>query len=137
MSQPEQATTIMNHVSVGSNDMQRACDFYDKVLAVIGATRVLDLFPEAVAYGRGFPEFWVTMPHDKKPAAPGNGTHFAFMAESREQVQRFHQIALEAGAASEGEPGARPEYSDAYYGCFLRDHDGHKIEAIFWNPTEE
>jgi catechol 2,3-dioxygenase-like lactoylglutathione lyase family enzyme len=48
-------------------------------------------------------------------------------------VRAFHQTALAAGATDEGAPGPRPEYGEPYYGCFVRDLDGHKIEAAYWN----
>ncbi len=72
-------------------------------------------------------------PIDGAPATVGNGTHLAFFATSREAVDAFHAAALEAGATDDGAPGPRPEYGAPYYGCFVRDPDGHKIEATFWD----
>lgn len=126
--------SIMSHVSIGTNRMSEACAFYDAVLASIDARRVMD-FPSAVAYGREFPEFWVHPPHNGQPASVGNGSHFGFMARNRDEVNRFYQTAVQQGATCEGEPGPRPQYGDAYYGCFLRDLDGNKIEAMFWDTT--
>jgi len=48
-------------------------------------------------------------------------------------VDAFHRAALNAGATDEGAPGPREEYGEPYYGCFVRDLDGHKIEAAFWD----
>lgn len=127
--------SIMSHVSLGTNRMTEACAFYDRVLGSLGIERLLD-FPEAVAYGRKFPEFWVHPPHNGEPATVGNGTHFAFFTSSPEEVDRFYNEALAAGATSDGEPGPRPLYGEAYYGGFVRDLDGHKIEAMFWDMTK-
>lgn len=69
-------------------------------------------------------------PVDGRRATAGNGVQFAFEAESREVVDRFHRTALENGAGDEGTPGLRPEYDANYYGAFIRDHDGNKIEAM-------
>jgi len=124
--------SIMNHVSLGTNDWERAIGFYDVVLATIGAKRILD-HPGAVAYGKMFPEFWVQRPFDNSTASPGNGTHFAFFADSREQVEAFYAAAIAAGAEDDGAPGPRSDYGAAYYGCFCRDLDGHKIEATYWD----
>jgi len=124
--------TIMNHVSIGTNDFERATAFYDKVLGTLGCRRIME-HPGAVAYGKQFPEFWVQVPIDGGRAEPGNGTHFAFFAQSREQVEAFYKAALEAGATDEGPPGPRAEYGEPYHGCFVRDPDGHKIEATFWD----
>ena len=123
-------SSIVSHISIGVNDFHRSLKFYDKVLAVMGARRVAD-YPAAVAYGKQFPEFWVQNPLDEKPATNANGFHIGFLAESKEQVEEFYKVALEAGATDDGAPGPRPLYGDSYFGCFVRDPDGHKIEAAY------
>ncbi len=97
----------------------------------LGAKQVMG-FPGAVAYGRQFPEFWVQTPHDGGRAAPANGVHLGFIAADKQQVHAFWEAALAAGALPDGEPGPRAEYGEAYYGCFVRDLDGHKIEATYY-----
>ncbi|MBL4732427.1 MAG: VOC family protein [Rhizobiaceae bacterium] len=124
--------SILSHVSVGVNDFQKALAFYDAVMPTIGAKRLLD-FPGGVAYGKVYPEFWVSPPHDEGKAECANGVHFAFNAVSKEEVDAFWKAAIEAGASPDGEPGPRPLYGEAYYGCFVRDLDGHKIEAMYWD----
>ena len=83
-----------------------------------------------------FPEFWVQEPIDGKPAGTANGIHISFLATSRQQVDEFFSVACALGASDDGAPGWRPEYGDAYYGCFVRDLDGHKIEAMFWDEEK-
>lgn len=126
--------SILSHVSIGVADHRRAVAFYDAVLGALGIGRVLE-HPGAVAYGRAYPEFWVQVPHDGRPASVGNGTHVGFGAASRAQVHAFWDAALKAGAQADGAPGPRPHYGEPYYGCFVRDLDGHKIEAAFWDET--
>ena len=120
--------SAISHVSIGTNDFDRAVAFYDRVLGAIGCKRIFE-FPGAVAFGKQFPEFWVQRPIDGKAAAPGNGSHFGFIAPSREAVKAFHEAAIAAGGTDDGAPGPRPDYGESYYGCFVRDPDGHKIEA--------
>jgi catechol 2,3-dioxygenase-like lactoylglutathione lyase family enzyme len=124
----DEIPAILHHVSVGTNDFDKASAFYDAVLTTVGARRVME-FPGVVAYGKAFPEFWVHGPLDGQPAAVGNGTHFCFIASSQEAVHAFYDAALAAGGVSDGEPGPRPDYGPDYYGAFVRDPDGHKIEA--------
>lgn len=126
--------SIVSHVSIGTNNFERSVAFYDKVMTAIGARRLME-HPGAVAYGKLYPEFWVQTPINGKPASVGNGTHFGFVAASKEAVHVFHEAALAAGGEDNGAPGPRPEYSAAYYGCFVRDPDGHKIEAAFWDES--
>lgn len=124
--------SMMSHVSIGTNDFDKAAAFYDAVLGAIGARRIME-HPGAIAYGKHFPEFWLQTPIDGQPANVANGVHFGFLAPSREAVHGFWDAAIAMGAKGEGEPGPRPHYGEPYYGCFLRDLDGHKIEATFWD----
>lgn len=124
--------SIICHVSVGSNDLDRAVAFYDRVLATLDCRQVMS-HPGGVAYGKVYPEFWVHRPIDGRPATVGNGTHLGFIAPTRDAVHAFHEAALAAGATDEGAPGPWPEYGEPYYGCFVRDPDGHKIEAAYWD----
>ena len=130
----ESNPSMMSHVSIGTNDFDAAVSFYDRVLAPLGAKRVME-HPGAVAYGKAFPEFWVQSPIDGKPAQVGNGTHFGFFAPDKASVDAFYRTAIAAGARDDGPPGPRQEYGAPYYGCFVRDPDGHKIEAAFWDLT--
>ncbi len=127
--------SIMSHVSLGTNDFDRAVAFYDAVLTTISARRLITHEGEAVAYGKQYPEFWVNVPLDDAFATAGNGTHVSFFANSRDEVQAFYQAALAHGATDDGPPGPRPEYGAPFYGCFVRDPDGHKIEATFWDTS--
>lgn len=124
----DEIPSIVHHLSLGTNDFDRAAAFYDRVMPTIGARKVMS-FPGAAAYGKQFPEFWIQTPLDRDTAATGNGTHVAFIATSREAVDAFHAAALDAGGTDDGPPGPRAEYGPDYYCCFVRDPDGHKIEA--------
>lgn len=127
--------SAISHVSIGSNRHAEACAFYDAVLATLGIRRVME-HEGAVAYGKAFSEFWVQRPIDGRPASVGNGTHIGFIAASRAQVEAFYAAALAHGAQGDGPPGPRPHYGDPYYGCFVRDLDGHKVEASFWDESQ-
>lgn len=133
---PDDNPSIMSHVSLGTNNFEKSTAFYDKVLATIGAGRVME-HEFAIAYGKEYPEFWVQTPENEKPAEVANGTHFGFVAASKEEIHAFWDVALEMGATPNGEPGPRPHYGEPYYGCFLLDLDGHKIEATFWDEAQQ
>jgi len=134
MNSNEIPPSIISHVSIGTNDFDRATQFYDQVLQTLGIRRIME-HPGAVAYGRQYPEFWVQTPINGKVASAGNGFHLSFIATSQAQVDAFFQAAVAAGASDEGQPGTRPDYGEPYYGCFVRDADGHKIEACCWDET--
>ncbi|MCJ0765649.1 VOC family protein [Variovorax terrae] len=131
---PPLSPSVMSHVSLGTNDFARAKAFYDAVLATLQIRCVME-HPGAAAYGREFPEFWVQQPFDGGPAQTANGVHFAFLAQSAEEVRAFHATALALGARDDGPPGPRPLYGPPYYGAYVRDLDGHKIEAMYWDES--
>ena len=120
---------MLHHVSVGVSDVTRAATFYDAVLRTLGYKRVVEYLPYAVAYGEDHPEFWIGLPHDQRPMSAGNGVHLGFSARSKDQVHKFHAAALAHGGSNNGEPGPRPDYGPDYYGAFVYDLDGNKIEA--------
>jgi len=133
---PDEAPpSVLSHVSIGTDDLDRAVAFHERVLATLGIGIVERIDDVAVAFGRAFPEFWVQLPANEAPASVGNGTHVGFVASSRSEVDAFHAAALAAGATDEGAPGPRPHYGAPYYGCFVIDPDGHKLEATFWDVS--
>ena len=120
---------MIHHVSVGSNDIDRARVFYNAVFEVLG-WRLMDDRGNSLDYGTAILQFSVETPTDGRAATPGNGTHIAFATESRTMVDRFYEAALAHGGADAGAPGLRPKYNMNYYGAFVRDPDGNKIEAV-------
>ena len=126
---------MLHHVSIGVADVGRAAEFYDAVLKKLGFKRVMEVMPYGIAYGLKMPQFWVQLPHDGRAPSSGNGTHVAFNANSKAAVNAFHAAAMSAGGKDEGAPGPRPEYTPEYYGAFVRDLDGNKIEAVFFDMS--
>jgi catechol 2,3-dioxygenase-like lactoylglutathione lyase family enzyme len=124
---------MLHHVSIGVMNVERAARFYDGVLAALGYRRVMEFMPYGIGYGADTPAFWVQLPHNQSPATMGNGVHVAFVAASKDMIGAFHRAALEAGGVDEGPPGPRPDYGPDYYGAFVRDLDGNKIEAAYWD----
>ena len=120
---------MLSHVSLGTGDAARAAAFYDPVLAVLGI-RKLDERDGSIDYGTAMTVFSLEKPSDGRPASPGNGVHVAFAAGTRAQVDEFYRVALASGGSDAGPPGLRPEYDANYYGAFVHDPDGNKIEAV-------
>ena len=134
----EENSSILSHVSLGTRHLGKALTFYDAVMGTLGVIRQEEISddgntPVAVAYGKQFPEFWIQLPDNSEPAQVGNGVHVGFIAADKAQVHRFHEAALANGGQDAGAPGPRPHYGPPYYGCFVLDPDGNKIEATFWD----
>ncbi len=124
------------HASIGINDLAQAKQFYTPVLKTL-AIELVSEYQHAVAYGKGYPEFWLQLPYNKAVASSGNGVHFGFVALSKQQVDEFYQVALNLGGVCNGTPGPREEYGAPYYGCFIIDPEGNKIEASYWHIEQK
>ncbi len=122
---------MYSHVTVGSNDLERAAAFYDQALATLGIERRMTVDGALLGYRReGRDLFFVARPFDRRPATVGNGVHAAFLARSRDQVDAFHAAAMAGGGTDEGAPGLRPHYHEHYYGAYVRDPEGNKLQAV-------
>jgi catechol 2,3-dioxygenase-like lactoylglutathione lyase family enzyme len=121
---------MLHHVSVGVRDVASAAPFYDRVLGALGYRRVLEFMPYGIGYGDNAPAFWVQLPNDRNAASVGNGVHIGFIATSKAAIEEFHRAALAAGGTDEGAPGPRPDYGPSYFGAFVRDPEGNKLEAV-------
>lgn len=123
---------MFSHFTLGTNDMQRCRCFYEAVLAPFelvhrGEDEFMMLFGTA---DKDYPHLFLCKPFDKLPATWSNGFHLAFNAGSTDAVDRFYQAALDNGGIDEGAPGLRPHYAKDYYGAYVRDPDGNKLQAV-------
>jgi catechol 2,3-dioxygenase-like lactoylglutathione lyase family enzyme len=115
---------MIGYATLGSNDLERAKGFYDKVLAPLGVKRSLDI-GRIQFYGQpGTGALALCRPYDEKPATSGNGSMVALAAPSREAVDAVHAAAVSAGGTCEGKPGER---MPTFYGAYFRDLDGNKV----------
>jgi len=126
---------MLLYVTVGTNNLERAIEFYDPVLKTLGYVRMVTKHDEAGYAGVGDVRcrFWVVYPYDKQEATVGNGSMTAFLADSRAAVDAFHAAAMLYGGSDEGPPGIRP-FHENFYGAYVRDHDGNKLSAVCEKP---
>ena len=125
---------MIGFVMVGTNDLSKSITYYDALLDLLDLKRV-DTSDDYAAYAsKNNPEnieFYVTKPANGDKANFGNGTQISFIADAKEVVEKFHELAVKLGGKSEGGPGERPEGSKVYY-SYIRDLDGNKI-CVFAN----
>ena len=122
---------MIGYVSLGTNDLDRALDFYDAVVGALGGRRLMQM-PDArgwtlYGFGRDKPMLAITRPIDGELANIGNGTMVALAAPSRDAVNTLHAKAIELGAGDEGAPGIRGPEDMGFYGAYVRDLDGNKL----------
>jgi catechol 2,3-dioxygenase-like lactoylglutathione lyase family enzyme len=117
---------MIDHVSIQVRDLAASSAFYDAVLAPLGGRRLME-DEDVLGYGTDQPDFWLAPMEEPEQSVE---MHIAFRAESREAVRAFHAAAAAAGAETLHEPKLWPEYHETYYAAFVRDPDGHNVEAV-------
>ena len=130
---------MIGYVTIGSNDLEKARAFYDALMPVIGARRVMEFGANFTMYGRSMdrPGLAVVKPYDGNAATAGNGNMAAIACRSRSDVDALYAKALELGGSDEGAPGVRGEEGpQAFYGAYFRDLDGNKLCAFRIGPAD-
>lgn len=123
---------MLDHVTVGVEDIERSLRFYDSALRPLGIARLYGDGDRFAGYGvnpKAF--FWIG-----NRTNPQSGSHIAFAANDRATVDRFYEAAIAAGGKDNGRPGIREHYGPDYYGAFVFDPDGHNIEAVCRLPEK-
>jgi catechol 2,3-dioxygenase-like lactoylglutathione lyase family enzyme len=120
---------MLHHVSLGTNDLERARRFYNPMMAELGL-RLLKHSDRILAYGLTEVVFSLERPADGAQATAGNGAHLAFHAGHRRTVHACYDAGLANGGSDDGAPGLRTQYDPHYYAAFLRDPDDNKIEIV-------
>lgn len=126
---------MIDHISVAVSDLGNSAAFYDRLLAPLGMTRVADR-EHAVGYGKRYPEFWINARPRMAAVADDTGVHICLRARTRDIVDAFHAAALAGGGMDDGAPGPRQGEMTEYYGAFVRDPDGNKIEVATFPPKD-
>jgi catechol 2,3-dioxygenase-like lactoylglutathione lyase family enzyme len=128
---------MLDHVGFAVSDLERARKFYQQTLSPLGIMLLYDITAEQtdgetyLGFGEDQrPYFWVGTGRRF-----GGNIHVAFLAETRELVDKFHAAGLKAGGKDNGAPGLRPHYHKNYYGAFVLDPDGNNIEAVCHRPA--
>ena len=122
---------MLDHIGLQVQDVEASLDFYLRTFAPIGMREAMrfpagDTIVVGLAGPDGSPVFWLVPPG----GAETRELHVAFRAPDRDAVDAVHDAAKAAGAEVLHAPREWPEYHPGYYGVFLRDPDGHNVEAV-------
>lgn len=116
---------MIGYVTLGTNNFSKAAEFYDTLLAEIGAKRTMEFETFIVwSVAPGAPSLSICKPYNQQAATVGNGVMVALFVDSPEKVNALYAKAMSLGATDEGEPGAR---GGNFYAAYFRDLDGNKL----------
>ncbi len=123
---------VLDHVSISVPDLDQARPFYDAVMAALGVAQVYDR-PDAIGYGvrcTTIEDFHTCLAiYASANANVDDKRHWCFKATTRQQVIEFHRAGLAHGGRDNGAPALR-HYHPTYFGAFLHDPFGNRIEAV-------
>lgn len=130
---------MLNHVMVGSNDIERSKRFYDAVLGTLGAGEpVRSAAPSGhtrLFYRHDGSTFGITEPINGEDATAANGSTIGFKCSSPAQVKAFHDVAVaHGGTTCEDPPGLRESSMGSMHLAYVRDPDGNKLCALYRVP---
>jgi predicted lactoylglutathione lyase len=120
---------MIGYITLGTNDLQRAGEFYDALLAELGAKRTMT-DERMLAWGTAPNKTMLAVitPFNEEEATVGNGVMIALNVEKPKAVEQVYAKALSLGANDEGHPHDRGS-SMGFYGGYFRDLDGNKLVA--------
>ena len=122
---------MMDHLGVQVADLETSLTFYLTAFAPLGLHEAMRIpVPPSAVVGLsgpdGHPELWLSPA--LRPEA--RELHLALAAPDRAAVDAVHEAAVAAGYEVLHAPREWPEYHPGYYATFLRDPDGHNVEAV-------
>jgi catechol 2,3-dioxygenase-like lactoylglutathione lyase family enzyme len=122
---------MIDHLGIQVADVEASTAFYLRTFAPLGIREAMrfpngDSFVVGLAGPGGVPQFWLSAAQ----RAEAREIHVAFRAPDRAAVDAVHDAAVAAGVEVLHAPKEWPEYHPGYYGVFLRDLDGHNVEAV-------
>lgn len=130
---------VFDHLGITVEDVSRGVAQFDPILRALGFTRT-DSDNGASWFKDGETEFILMAPREADTGPHVHGRvgwqHLAFAVESREEVDRFHRIALDAGWTAVRAPKEYPRFTDHYYASFVEDDNGIRIEFMHNPPIE-
>lgn len=131
---------LLDHLGITVEDLARGKAQYHPILEALGYTCGFD-DGTSVSWQRGDDtEFILYAPREPETRPHRHGRvgwqHLAFAVASREEVDRMHRIALDAGWTPVRDPKEYPRFTDRYYASFVEDDSGIRLEFMH-NPTAD
>jgi catechol 2,3-dioxygenase-like lactoylglutathione lyase family enzyme len=122
---------MLDHIGLQVRDVEASLAFYLRTFVAIGMREAMrfpvgDQLFVGLAGPDGVPVFWLGPPTGQETRE----LHVAFRAPDRTAVDAVHGAAVTAGVEVLHAPREWPEYHPGYYAVFLRDPDGHNVEAV-------
>jgi catechol 2,3-dioxygenase-like lactoylglutathione lyase family enzyme len=130
---------IFDHLGITVEDVPGAITQFGPIMSALGYTR--EDAETSVAWWRDGETELILMPPRESGSGPHvhgrvGWQHLAFAVDSRDEVDRLHEIAVAAGWVPVRDPKEYPRFTERYYASFLEDANGIRIEFMH-NPPRD
>lgn len=131
----------MNHLTLTVSERLKSEAFYDVILKFMGYQQVEKNNEFIMWWSKDAGAILISAANPDSPNkvhdrySPGLH-HFAFNANSREEVNKFYNLLLEIGATIL-DPPDEYDYTPGYYAVFFTDPDGIKLELVYMPALQE
>ena len=127
---------LFDHLGITVDDLARPTLQFDPVMRALGCIR--QDADDSVSWYKGEEEL-ILFPAREAGSRPHRTgrvgwQHLSFAVGSPEEVDRLHDIAMEAGWTAVREPKRNPWFNDRYYASFIEDDNGIRVEFMFKPP---
>ncbi|WP_407358568.1 VOC family protein [Microbacterium sp. LTA6] len=131
---------LLDHLGITVDDIDRGREQFHPVLEALGYVYGVEA-EHGISWNRGDDtEIIIFAPREEGTGPHVHGRvgwqHLAFAVDSRDEVDRLHRIATDAGWAVVREPKLYPRFNDRYYASFVEDDNGIRLEFMH-NPPRE
>lgn len=132
---------LLDHLGISVLDVDRARAQFHPVLTALGYSVGVEA-EHGISWDNGDEtEFIIFQIRDDAEAVPHRHgetgwQHLAFAVGSRDEVDRMHAIAMDAGWTAVREPKVYPRFNENYYASFVEDDSGIRLEFVH-NPPRE
>ena len=127
---------MLDHLGIQVADVEASLQLYLRTFSAIGLREAMRIpvddgtFVVGMAGPDGVPDLWLS----QGTGGETREIHLALRAPDRASVDAVHEAARAAGVEVLHAPREWPEYHPGYYATFLRDPDGHNVEAVTHGP---
>ena len=117
---------MLDHISVGVADLDRAARFYEATLAPLDLTRLVTR-PATIGFGKAYPEFWINLRPGMPAVGPESGFHICLRrvrGRSRRQSHRSGDVSRSLATGENRRQGLS-------LGASVNDSDGLDLDEPF------
>lgn len=125
---------LLDHVSISVHSLEGCVNFYDAIMQALGCEKVYQT-STSLGYGvrckAGEEDHTCLAIYESEVSNTDDARHWCFKASSQEAVIHFYKNGLENGGRCNGKPSIREHYHENYFGAFLFDPSGNRVEAVY------